>query len=118
MSPELKKPDYRLPTAAKWNVPRTVADGSGGTIVAVVKIAASPERVFQALTSREVERWWGHPDYYKQTDWKADLRACGRWERRRSVQRRSTNEGSGEFAEINSLHKLVMTRRFDKHPLQ
>jgi hypothetical protein len=30
----------------------------------------------------------------------------------------STNSGSGEFAEIDAPHKLVMTRRFEKHPLQ
>ena len=71
-------PDYRLPTAAKWAVPRAVA-GGGGTIIAVAEIAASPERVFQALTTDEVDRWFGHADYYRQTDWKADLRVCGQW---------------------------------------
>jgi uncharacterized protein YndB with AHSA1/START domain len=30
----------------------------------------------------------------------------------------STNGGSGEFAEIEAPRKLVMTRRFEKHPLQ
>ena len=54
------KPDYRLPTAAKWAAPRAVADGSGGTIIAVAEIPAYPERVYQALTTDEVERWWGH----------------------------------------------------------
>jgi uncharacterized protein YndB with AHSA1/START domain len=112
------KPDYRLPTAAKWAVPRAVADGSGGTIIAVAEIAGSPERVFQALTTDEVERWWGHPEYYRQTDWKADLRVCGQWSVVVRFKDGSTNGGSGEFAEIKPPHKLVMTRKFEKHPLQ
>jgi uncharacterized protein YndB with AHSA1/START domain len=95
-----------------------VADGSGGTIIAVAEIAASPERVFQALTTDEVERWWGHPDYYRQTDWKADLRVCGQWSVVVRFKDGSTNGGSGEFAEINSPNKLAMTRKFEKHPLQ
>lgn len=61
----ISKPDYRLPTRSRWAAPHAVADGGGGTIIAVAEIAASPERVFQALTTDEVERWWGHPDYYR-----------------------------------------------------
>lgn len=112
------KPDYRLPTAANWAVPRAVADGSGGTIIAVAKIPASPERVYGALTTDEVERWWGHLDYYHQTDWKADLQVRGQWSVVVRFKDGSTNGGSGEFAEISSPHKLVMTRKFEKHPLQ
>jgi len=112
------KPDYRLPTADKWAAPRAVADGSGGTIIAVAEIPAHLERVYQALTTDEVERWWGHPDYYRQTDWQADLRVCGQWSVIVRFKDGSTNGGSGEFAEISSPHKLVMTRKFEKHPLQ
>jgi uncharacterized protein YndB with AHSA1/START domain len=95
-----------------------VADGSGGTIIAVAEIPASPERVYQALTTDEVDRWWGHPDFYRQTDWKADLCVCGQWSCVVRFKDGSTNGGSGEFAEISSPHKLVMTRKFEKHPLQ
>lgn len=112
------KPDYRLPTASKWAAPRSVADGDGGTIIAVAEIAASPERVFQALTTAEVERWWGHPEYYRQTDWKADLTVCGQWSVQVVFNDGSTNGGNGEFAEIDRPRKLVMTRKFEKHPLQ
>src|SRR5258708_40339955 len=94
------KPDYRLPTASKWAVPHAVADSGGGTIIAVTEIAASPERVFKALTTDEVERWWGHPDYYRQTNWKADLRVCGAWSVQVVFTDASPNGGSGEFAEI------------------
>jgi glutathione S-transferase len=77
-----------------------------------------PERVFRALTTDEVERWWGHPDFYRQTDWSADLRVCGEWRVTVRFADGSANGGLGEFAEIDPPHKLVMTRKFDVHPLQ
>lgn len=113
-----RRTDFRLPTASKWAAPRAVADGGGGMIIATAEIAALPERVFQALTTNEVESWWGHPDFYRQTDWKADLRVCGPWSVTVQFKDGSTNGGSGEFAEIDKPRKLVMTRRFERHPLQ
>jgi uncharacterized protein YndB with AHSA1/START domain len=107
------KPDYRLATATKWAVPRAIADGRGSTIIAVAEIAASPEQVFQALTSDEVERWWGHPEYYRQTDWKGDLQVCGPWSVQVVFKDGSTNGGSGEFAEIDPPRKLVITYRLE-----
>ena len=67
--------DFRLPTAAKWAAPRAVADGVGGIIIPTAEVAAPPERAFRLFTTSEVECWWGHPDYYRWTDWKADLRS-------------------------------------------
>ena len=112
------KPDFRMPTASKWSAPRAVADGGGGTIIATAAVPAPPERVFRALTTNDVERWWGHPDFYRQTDWKADLRVRGQWSVTVRFVDGSTNGGSGEFAEIDAPRKLVMTRKFEKHPLQ
>jgi len=71
--------DFRMPMASERHAPRAAADGGGGTIIATADVAASPERVFRALTTDEVERWWGHPDFYRQTRWRADLRVCGQW---------------------------------------
>lgn len=110
--------DFRVPTPSKWSAPRAVADGGGGTIIATAEVAASPERVFRALTTDEVERWWGHPDFYRQTGWKADLRVCGQWSTTVRFVDGSTNDASGEFAEVDAPHKIVMTRKFEKHPLQ
>jgi uncharacterized protein YndB with AHSA1/START domain len=119
MATDLKvKPDYRTPTASKWAAPRAVADGVGGTIIATAEIPAPPERVFRALATDEVERWWGSPEFYVQSDWTADLRVCGEWSVTTRFPDGSTNGGSGEFVEIDEPGKLVMTRRFEKHPLQ
>ena len=59
--------DFRVPTASKWQAPRAVADGGGGTIIATAEVAGCPDRVFRALTTNEVERWWGQPNFYRQT---------------------------------------------------
>jgi uncharacterized protein YndB with AHSA1/START domain len=113
-----EKKDFRIPTASKWSAPRAVADGGGGTIIATAEVPASPQRVFEAFTTNEVERWWGHPDYYRSTNWKGDLRVCGPWSVDVHLVNGTTNSGSGEFAEIDAPHKVVMTRRFKEHPLQ
>jgi uncharacterized protein YndB with AHSA1/START domain len=109
--------DFRLPTASKWDAPRAVADGGGGTIIATVEVAAPAEQVFRALTTNEVERWWGHPEFYRMAEWTADLRVCGQWSVRVLFADGNVNGGSGEFAEIDEPRKIVMTRKFAKHPL-
>jgi uncharacterized protein YndB with AHSA1/START domain len=112
------KTDFRMPTASRWSAPRAVADGGGGTIIATAEVAGAPERVFRAFTTNEVEQWWGHADFYRSTDWTADLRVCGQWSVTVRFPDGNSNAGSGEFAEIDAPRKIVMTRKFEKHPLQ
>jgi len=112
-----KELDYRFPTASKWRAPRAVVDAAAGIITATAEIYATPGQIFHAFTTDEVERWWGHPDYYRWADWKADLKVCGRWSVKVVLTDGSTNGGSGEFAELDEPNKIVMTRRFDEHPL-
>jgi uncharacterized protein YndB with AHSA1/START domain len=116
MTAPKQKADFRLPTAEKWSAPRAVVDSERGTIIVLVEVPAPPERVFRALTTSEVERWWGHPDFYRQEGWKADLRICGEWQVTVRFADGSTNGSRGEFAEIDAPRKLVLTRRFEKHP--
>ena len=108
--------DFRTP-ASTGAALRPIADGPRRMIIATAEIPAQPDRVFQALTTNEVERWWGHPDYYRQTDWQADLRVCGQWRVTVRFLDGTTNCGSGAFAEIDAPRKIVMTQRFDEHPL-
>jgi len=68
-------------------------------------------------STNEVERWGGHPDFYRQTGWTGDLRDCSQCSFNVLFKDGSTNSGSGDFAEIEPPRKLVMTRRFEKHPL-
>ena len=45
------------------------------------------------------------------------MRVRGEWSVTVRFADGSTKGGSGEFAEIDAPRKLVMTRRFEKHPL-
>jgi len=56
-------------------------------------------------------------DSYRWTDWTADLRVSGQWSVKVPFADGSTNGGSGEFAEIDPPRKIIMTRRFEHHPL-
>jgi uncharacterized protein YndB with AHSA1/START domain len=53
---------------------------------------------------------------YRTAEFKADLRVGGEWTQLVALEDGNTVVGSGEFAEISAPHKVVMTRRFDKHP--
>ena len=91
-----------------YNSARAVADLAEGHILASVEIAAPPERVFQALVSREVLDWWVRPGIFDTREWKGDVRAGGRWT--------ASGIGSGrpytlegEFLELDPPRKLVHT---------
>jgi uncharacterized protein YndB with AHSA1/START domain len=51
---------------------RALTDGE--VILATVDLGMPPERVFRALTTDEVEKWWGSTRTYRVTDWTAELR--------------------------------------------
>jgi uncharacterized protein YndB with AHSA1/START domain len=110
------KKDFRKASADKA-APRGVADGVGGTIIAMADLDAPPERVFQLLTTPEVEQWWGHPEFYRQVNWKGELRVCGPWRVDVHLKDGPVVHGSGEFAEIEPPRKVVMTRRFGVAPI-
>jgi len=111
------KQDFRAPTETK-KIPKAVADGIGGMILAVAEIGGTPEQVFDALTTHEIEKWWKYPGMYFQKDWKADLRVCGAWSVAVQLADGNVVHGFGEFCEFDRPNKLVMTRRFSRHPFQ
>lgn len=88
---------------------RAIADLSAGTILAEVSIAAPPERVFSALASAEVTKWWGSDDSYRTTGWEGDVRVGGHY--------RATGVGNdgkafgvrGEYLEVDPPRRLVQT---------
>lgn len=80
----------------------------GDAIVSEIYIAASPERVFQALVQpQQVLQWWGQEGVYRCTEFEGDLRPGGKW--------RSAGEGGdndqftvvGEYLEVDSPRLLV-----------
>ena len=81
-------------------------------------VATPPERVFRALTTDEVERWWGSADTYRMTEWTAELRVGGRWSVLVRARDGQTFPATGEFLEIDAPRKIVQKRRYDwNHPL-
>jgi uncharacterized protein YndB with AHSA1/START domain len=88
---------------------RAIADVTAGSILATVDIKAAPERVFRALTSEDITRWWGSDDMYRTTAWTGDVRVGGRWTSSGvSVDGTAFSVG-GEYLEVDPPRKLVHT---------
>jgi uncharacterized protein YndB with AHSA1/START domain len=104
-------------TAQLKTAPDAHAITDGDVVLATLDIAATPERVFRALTTDEVERWWGAPDVYTTESWKSDLREGGAWSLITRVPDGTALPASGEFLQVEAPRKLVQTRRYDwDHP--
>ena len=89
---------------------RSVADLSGGMILATVDIAAPPERVFRALTRPdEVARWWGSPQSYRTESWTSDVRVGGAWSARGRGADGAAFSVAGTFLEVDPPHRIVQT---------
>ncbi|MFI4997440.1 MAG: SRPBCC domain-containing protein, partial [Hyphomicrobiales bacterium] len=89
---------------------RAIADLAQGRILATVEIAAPPERVFQALASKEIVDWWVRPGIFNTTQWTGDVRVGGRW-RSSGVARGAPYALEGEFLEVDPPRRLVHTWR-------
>jgi uncharacterized protein YndB with AHSA1/START domain len=72
------------------------------SIVSEVRIAAPPERVFQALVDpRQVPQWWGEPGIYRCTAFHSEARVGGKW-RCDGLDGRGNNfQISGEYLEYD-----------------
>ena len=87
---------------------RAVADRADGILLATVDVVATPERVFRALASSEITRWWVRPGVFDTREWSGDVRVKGRW-RASGVARGQPYDLEGEFVEVDSPRKLVHT---------
>jgi uncharacterized protein YndB with AHSA1/START domain len=87
---------------------RSLADLSAGTIVSTVWIKAPRQRVFTALTTSEVTRWWGGAPY-QTTDWQADLKAGGAWRAEGRGADGNPFAVSGVYKEIDPPRTVSMT---------
>ena len=85
-----------------------VAEANDERILATVEIAASPERVFRALTSSEVTAWWVRPGVFDTREWAGGVRPGGRW-RASGVARGRAYSLKGEFLRVDSPRTLVHT---------
>ena len=94
---------------------RAVSDVIDGSIVASVEIARAPDRVFQALASREIIDWWVNPGVFDTKEWSGDVRIGGSW-RSSGVARGQAYALEGKYLEIDPPRKLVHTWHFSGAP--
>jgi uncharacterized protein YndB with AHSA1/START domain len=94
----------KLDTAA-----RSVADVNDGVILARVEIAAPPERVFRALTTEELTKWWGAEGVYRTTKFAMDLRPGGKWRTDGVGADGHAFHVEGEIVEVDPPRRLVHT---------
>ncbi len=96
-------------TAKRKAAATAVADVTEGIVLARVEIAAPPERVFRALTSEELTKWWGADEMYRTTAFSIDLRAGGRWRSEGKGADGSAFHVEGEVLEVDPPKRLVQT---------
>lgn len=90
--------------------PTVGADIAKGLVTAEVNLPASPDIVFEALTTPErLQAWWGSEDTYRSLGWQIDLRPCGAWSvetQHRDGKRRSVR---GQFMVVDRPRLLVQS---------
>lgn len=94
----------------------SVADVAEGVILARIEIAVPPERVFEAITTSELTRWWGSAEQYRTTAFTMDLRPGGRWRTDGVGADGSAFAVEGEVVAVEAPHRLVQTWRPDWDP--
>ena len=92
---------------------RAIADVTGGLVLATVEIAAPVERVFRALTTDEITKWWGSSDTYRTTGWSSKLEVGGSWKASGVGKDGSEFSVGGEYLEIDPPQKIVQTWKPD-----
>lgn len=87
----------------------TVPADDAPAVRADVEIAATPERVFEALTDpAQLAEWWGSDDTHRARDWEADVQPGGRWRAR-------TTDADGREGSVGGEYRVVDPPRVLEH---
>ena len=97
----------------KQSTARAIADVTQGMLLATIDIRATPERVFRAVTSEELTRWWGSEDTYRTTKWSGDVRVGGAWRTDGIGRDGKPFSVHGEFLDVEPPRRLVQTWVYD-----
>jgi uncharacterized protein YndB with AHSA1/START domain len=79
-------------------------------LVSEIEIAATADRVFQALVDpRQVVKWWGQHGMYRCTEFTSDLRPGGKWRAAGIGPDGGPFEVTGEYLEVDPPRLLAHT---------
>src|SRR6201987_4353225 len=92
----------------KSGAARAVADVVERELLGSVEVAATPERVFRALASKEITQWWVRSGVFDTREWTGDVRVGGRWQAS-GMARGNPYPLEGEFVACDPPRKLVHT---------
>jgi uncharacterized protein YndB with AHSA1/START domain len=87
---------------------RAIADVTEGVILARVEIAIPPERVWTAITTEELAKWWGAEGVYRTTKHTVDLQPGGKY-RSDGIGEHGPFHVSGTIVEVDPPKRLVQT---------
>ena len=85
------------------------ADPAKGIVSGYIDIAASPERVFRALSTDEQAMWWGQEGMYKTHDYEIDLRPGGKWSCKGTAEKGDSFTVGGEYITVDPPRLLEYT---------
>lgn len=83
-------------------------DEKTGEIEASAVFDTTPERLFRALTTKEICNWWVRPGVFNTQEWSGDVREGGRWAAA-GVGGGQPYQLEGEFVTVEEPHKLTHT---------
>ena len=87
----------------------SIADVNEGVVLARVEIAAPPERVWKAISTDELAKWWGSDDLYRTTKHTVDLRPGGAYRSDGIGREGDPFHVSGQILEVDPPKRLVQT---------
>jgi uncharacterized protein YndB with AHSA1/START domain/uncharacterized protein YciI len=87
----------------------SIADVNDGVVLARIEIAAPPERVWKAISTDELAKWWGSDEMYRTTKHTVDLRAGGAYLSEGKGADGHAFHVSGTILEVEPPKRLVQT---------
>ena len=90
-----------------------VAITDGEVVLASANLSSSPERVFEALLTSELERWWGSQDSYWMREYQSDLRIGGKWQVNVVRPPGSVFPAGGVFTDLKLPEHASFTRAYE-----
>jgi uncharacterized protein YndB with AHSA1/START domain len=86
-----------------------IADVTEGIVLARVEIGVPPERVFRAISTEELAKWWGSAELYRTTQHTVDLRPGGAYRSDGIGADGTPFHVSGKILEVDPPKRLVQT---------